>query len=184
MTDLQDPGTPEARRAWLNSLPVGAVVVDASGVENHRLPRGWRDRGGVMPGCDFETWCADSGFWPAQSVTLPTPTMHDTAHAIATWQAATFGPPGDPLVTLAKMRDEVAELEHELRQQAVPGLEGAQADRIRVEAADVVFMVLDLMRHHGGPDTLAAAMAAKLERNRARSWSQAPDGKWSGSKPA
>ena len=109
-------------------------------------------------------------------------TLHAVAAAIVEWQAATFGTPGDPLVTLAKLRDEVDELHAELRQVPMPGCEDAHADRVREEAADVAFLLLDLLRGFGGPDALAAAMAAKLDKNKARTWAQGPDGKWSGSK--
>lgn len=113
--------------------------------------------------------------------TIPA-TLTAIARDIVAWQTATFGPPGDPLTTLAKLCDEVDELHAELRQVPMPGVEDAHADRVREEAADVAFLLLDLMRGFGGPDALAAAMAAKLDKNRARTWAQGDDGKWSGSK--
>lgn len=187
MTTLHDPGTPEARRAWLDSLPVGVVVVDGMGERQERTARGWRqDRltggGSVLLGVDgLCEWSGDDCYWPPRSVDLPA-ILDTTATAIAAWQAATFGAPGDPLTTLAKLRDEVDELHAELRQVPMPGLEAAHADRVREEAADVAFLLIDLMRGFGGVEALAAAMAAKLEKNKARTWARDASGKWSGSK--
>lgn len=179
MSDPIDPGTPEARRAWLDSLPVGAVVVDAYGERCTKRERVWfGQQSGFQPD-DMRMWCGESDFWPAR---VAPPTLTDTAAAIVEWQASTFGAPGDPLVTLDKMLDEVAELRDELRQVPIPGTEAECEARALEELADVVFLALDLSRGMGGPDALAAAMAAKLERNRERVWAQAPDGKWSGSK--
>jgi hypothetical protein len=175
-----DPGTPEARRAWLDSLPDGAVVDDASGFANIKDGGEWYEDGDTEA-ASMTAWCCLDCYWPAM-LTLPAPTMHATAAAIVEWQAATFGPPGDPLVTLGKMLDEVAELRAELRQSPVPGTEDACEARALEELADVVFIALDLSRGMGGPDALAAAMAKKLERNRQRAWAQDSTGKWSGSK--
>ena len=182
MTTLHDPGTPEARRAWLDSLPAGAKVSDVAGYVYKWLDGLWRDE---------STDCGDVGatseamlhdiVWPVRLSAVPVP-LHTAATAIAAWQAATFGAPGDPLTTLAKLRDEVGELHAELRQVPMPGVEDAHADRVREEAADVAFLLIDLMRGFGGVDALAAAMAAKLEKNKARTWAQGADGKWSGSK--
>lgn len=188
MTTLHDPGTPEARRAWLDSLPVGAVVEDKAGSDNVRSDAGWLcDEGDGLELLDGEVlgyWCRDPDgyYWPPLSVRLPRPTLGTTAAAIASWQAATFGAPGDPLTTLAKLRDEVDELHAELRQVPMPGLEAAHAGRVREEAADVAFLLIDLMRGFGGVEALAAAMAAKLEKNKARTWARDASGKWSGSK--
>jgi hypothetical protein len=184
-----DPGTPEARRAWLDSLPVGQRLADDMGYPIIKWGDGWRDCSGVdwreYDPLDEELmarWCSRDEHWPAMLSAPERANMHDTAAAIVEWQAATFGAPGDPLVTLGKLLDEVAELRAELRQSPVPGTEDACEARELEELADVVFIALDLSRGMGGPDALAAAMAEKLERNRQRAWAQDSTGKWSGSK--
>lgn len=115
-------------------------------------------------------------------VTHNAPTLDDVAHAIEQWQTATFGPPGDPLVSLGKLFDEAAELRDELRQLPIAGTEGEHTARIREELADVLFLVIDLARGFGSVDALTEAADAKLARNRARVWTQGDGGKWSGSK--
>ena len=179
MSKLIDPGTPEARRAWLDSLPVGAKVVDSADNLCVKETEHWlADEGDgleVLDSRGLEYWCRDphGHFWPASTLAEPRANLNDIAASIVEWQAATFGD-SDAAATAAKMADEVQELREAVR--------AGDAGHIREEAADVVFMVLDLMRAHGGPDALAEAMAAKLERNRKRTWAQGEGGKWSGSK--
>ena len=181
-----DPGTPEARRAWLDSLPAGSEVVPAFAVAHKNVHalcikdrEHWLVDEGyglqILDSQGFAHWCRDphGHFWPVSTSAEPRANLNDTAAAIVEWQAATFGD-SDAAATVAKMADEVQELREAVR--------AGDADHIREEAADVVFMVLDLMRAHGGPDALAEAMAAKLERNRKRTWTQGEGGKWSGSK--
>lgn len=84
-----DPGTPEARRAWLDSLPVGAVVVDATGCPAERKPDGWWLGNDGEPASEggLRGWCGMEGFWPA---TIPAPSTPPLPFACpAGWTAPT-----------------------------------------------------------------------------------------------
>lgn len=68
--NLYDPGTPEARRAWLDSLPDGAVIEDSEGVAKKHAGL-WLMDGGADECVDddgMRWWCEYSGCWPARLV--------------------------------------------------------------------------------------------------------------------
>jgi NTP pyrophosphatase (non-canonical NTP hydrolase) len=97
---------------------------------------------------------------------------------VQAWQAATFGDRSPPGARVTKLREEVEEVAEEVAMGA-----GASRERVAEELADVLFVAVDIARAFDiTPADLADAVRAKLRRNRARTWAQAADGTFRGSK--
>jgi len=97
---------------------------------------------------------------------------------VQAWQAATFGDRCPPGARVAKLREEVEEVAAEVAMGPV-----AFRERVAEELADVLFVAVDIARAFDiTPGDLADAVRAKLRRNRARTWAQAADGTFRGSK--
>lgn len=102
------------------------------------------------------------------------------------WQAETFGDRSPIPARCGKLAGEV----HELREAAEIALDGPLThgdarDDVALEAADVAFVLVDVLRAFGmSPGDLADAVRRKLIINRRRTWAQnAATGEFSGSKP-
>lgn len=101
-----------------------------------------------------------------------------TLQEVQAWQAATFGDRCPPGARVAKLREEVEEVAAEVAMGPV-----AFRERVAEELADVLFVAVDIARAFDiTPGDLADAVRAKLRRNRARTWAQAADGTFRGSK--
>jgi NTP pyrophosphatase (non-canonical NTP hydrolase) len=97
---------------------------------------------------------------------------------VQAWQAATFGDRCPPGARVVKLREEVEEVAEEVAMGA-----GADRERVAEELADVLFVAVDIARAFDlTPSDLADAVRAKLRRNLGRTWTQAADGTFSGSK--
>jgi hypothetical protein len=92
-----DPGTPAARRRWLDSLPVGQRLVDAEGYTVEKRADGWHDddTGSTVDEWGMDNWCRLPEPWPA---TLATKDVDTTA---ATVQPSTHG--ADPIAGAAPL---------------------------------------------------------------------------------
>ncbi len=65
MSAAHDPGTPEARRAWLDSLPDGSMVYDDCGASNMKLSGVWFEGDEQIDAVGMSAWCHWDGYWPA-----------------------------------------------------------------------------------------------------------------------
>lgn len=89
----------------------------------------------------------------------------ETSRTIADWAEETFGP-AEPAALVDRAALELAELSESLA--------SADANDITSEAADVAILLHRLSHLHGWD--LAAAVDAKMARNRARIWERSGDG--------
>ena len=97
---------------------------------------------------------------------------------VQAWQNETFGDRSPPGARVAKLREEVEEVAAEVAMGPV-----ASRERVAEELADVLFVAVDIARAFDlTPAELADAVRAKLRRNRARTWVQAADGTFKGTK--
>lgn len=113
--------------------------------------------------------------------------LNAALHEVQQWQAETFGDRCPLVARCSKLAGEV----EELREAAVlaltiePPLYGEACQAVALEAADVAFVLVDVLRYFGmSAESLTDAVRRKLAINRRRVWAQSAEtGEFSGSKP-
>ena len=169
----------------------GAVTLAGRRLALSTLANCPRSKGGAeaFPDAPPEAWAVvealvEEGWTPPRALNAG-PTLADVAERIAAWQADAFGPVEMDSAAL-KLSDEADEVYGAVEGLGVAWALGESTDAawadVAEEVADVLFLCVDMARAFGGPDALARAALAKLARNERRVWTQAADGRWSGSK--